>query len=292
MRRAGGAVKAFYVRAYEDNVTGLSGMVAYNLLLSLFPLALLALFIASQVLQSSELEATIFDDLQRLFPSVAEGSITNLLRRVESSSSTLGIFALITSLWFGLSFWGALDTAFCRIYHADCRSWLRQKRFALGMLAVVLLFMAVTVLTPTVQSIIVKGANGLPFGLDDVRGVVFVLTLALTLLVIFLILCAIYWRVPNRPTPWTTIWPGALLATIAIGIVDYGFPLYLSSISTIARLGTTLIFIVIVLLWFYAIAIIILGGAVVNALRCDQADAEAEAAAEPEADPTRAHARA
>ena len=267
MHRAGRAVSAFFRKAYAENVTGLSGMVAYNLLLSLLPLSLLALFIASRILRSPELQESVFRDLTRLFPSTTSGSITAVLDRVKTSSAGLGIFALITSVWFGSSFWGALDTAFCRIYHVDCRSWVQQKRFALGMLVVVLLFMAATVLVPTAQSVLVKGARGLPFGLNHAQGVVFALTLAASLLVLFTVLCVIYWTVPNRLVPWRAIWPGAALATVAIGIVDYGFPLYLSTVSTFAQLGTTLVFIVIVLLWFYAIAIIILGGGIVNALR-------------------------
>jgi YihY family inner membrane protein len=249
-------------------------MVAYNLLLSLFPLALLALFIASRVLQSPDLEQSIFRDLARLFPRTAESTITSVLHRVESSSTSIGIFALVTSIWFGSSFWGALDTAFCRIYHVECRSWVQQKRFALGMLVLVLLFMAATVLVPAAQSVLVKGAHGLPFGLDDVQAVVVALTLVATLVVLFAILCVVYWTVPNRSVPWRAVWPGALLATIAVGIVDYGFPLYLSSVSTIAKLGTTLIFIVIVLLWFNALAIILLGGAVINALRFEHHDTD------------------
>ena len=272
VRSAGREIKAFWKKAERENVTGLSGMVAYNLLLSLFPLALLALFIASRVLQSEDLQESIFSDLQQLFPSAAEGTITDALERVRTSSTSIGIFALITSIWFGSSFWGALDTAFCRIYHVDCRSWLQQKRFALGMLVVVLAFIAATVLIPAAQSLLVKGAEGLPFGLDDVRAIVIVLTLGASLLLVFGILCVIYWTVPNRFVPWRAIWPGAALATVAIGAIDWAFPLYLSNVSTIARIGTTLIFIVIVLIWFYALAIIILGGAVVNALRFERHD--------------------
>ncbi len=267
MHRAGGFLKAFYKKAYTENITGLSGMVAYNMLLSLFPLALLALFIASRVLQSHDLQESVFRDLTRLFPSTTEDTITGTLNRVERSSTSLGIFALITSIWFGSSFWGALDTAFCAIYHVKCRSWVQQKRFALVMLVVVLVFMAATVLVPAAQSALAKGTQELPFGLDNVRGLVFVLTLAASLLVLFGMLCVIYWSVPNRQVPWRAVWPGALLATIAIGIVDYGFPLYLNSASTFAKLGTVLVFVVIVLLWFYTLAIIVLGGAVVNALR-------------------------
>jgi membrane protein len=267
VHRAGRAVTAFFKKAYAENVTGLSGMVAYNLLLSLLPLALLALFIASQVLRSAELQESVFRDLTRLFPTTTSGSITAVLDRVKTSSTGLGIFAVVTSIWFGSSFWGALDTAFCRIYHVKCRTWVKQKRFALGMLVVVLLFMAATVLVPTAQSILVKGARGLPFGLSHAKGPIFAATLAASLLLVFLILCVIYWTVPNRMVPWRAIWPGAGLATVAIGVIDYAFPLYLSTVSTVAQLGTTLVFIIIVLLWFYALAIIILGGAVVNALR-------------------------
>jgi membrane protein len=274
VRRAGRALKTFYVKAYEDNLTGLSGMVAYNLLLSLFPLALLALFIASQILQSGELEDSVFKDLQRLFPTAAEGTITSALNRVRESSTSIGVIALVTSIWFGSSFWGSLDTAFCRIYHMECRSWLRQKRFALVMLVVVLAFMAATVLVPAAQSILASGASGLPFGLNKVQGLVYAITLAFGLLILFGVLCVIYWAVPNhRRMPWYGIWPGAALATIAIGVVDYGFPLYLTNVSTIGQqLGSTLVFIVIVLLWFYALAIILLGGGIVNAMRFELHD--------------------
>jgi uncharacterized BrkB/YihY/UPF0761 family membrane protein len=69
--------------------------------------------------------------------------------------------------------------------------------------------------------------------------------------------------------PWHAVWPGALAATLAMGVVDYGFPLYLQNISAL-RVGTTFVFVLIVLVWFYALAIILLGGAVVNELRFER----------------------
>ncbi len=261
------AVKDFYWKAYEDNLTGLSAMVAYNLLLSVFPLALLALFIAGKILGSQELENSVLKDLQHLFPSTAEHTLADVLNRVRNSSAGLGIGALVSSIWIGSSFWGAMDTAFCRIYHVDCRSWVAQKRFALVMLVVVLLFMAATVSLPAIQSIIVGGATNLPFGLEHVHDVVYIASFVAGLIILFAILCVIFWTVPNRRVPWRALWPGALAATVAIGAVDLTFPLYLSHISTIARLGTSLVFIVIVLIWFYAIALIMLGAAVINAMR-------------------------
>jgi membrane protein len=267
MRAAWAYAGRFYRKAYEDNVTGLAGMVAYNMLLSVLPLALIALFVAGQVLQSAQLQDSVLEDMRRIFPSATEGTLTRAVDNIEGSTGRIGIAALVASVWIGASFWGALDTAFCRIYHCECRSWLRQKRFALGMLVVALLFMAATVAVPTLQSILVDGASELPFGLDQVNGVVLALSLVAGLTLIFLILCVIYWRVPSASMPWLAVWPGALGATVAIGVVDYAFPAYLSNVSTIARFGTTLVFVLIVLFWFYALAIILLGGAVINAIR-------------------------
>ena len=264
-------MRAFYWKAYEDNLTGQSAMVAYNMLLSILPLALLSLFIAGQIVESNALEQSVIRDLRKIFPGAAEQTVANALNRVETSSTSIGIAALITSVWIGASFWGALDTAFCRIYHFRCRSWWEQKRFALAMLVVATVFIAATIAVPALQSIVVQGAKQLPFGLNQVRGLFFALTLAAGLVLVFAILCLIYWAVPNRPLmPWRAIWPGAALATLAIGVVDYAFPFYLSRVSSFARLGTTLVFILIVLLWFYAVAIIILGGATVNAIRLER----------------------
>lgn len=268
-KRAIAYVVLFYRKAYTDNITGLAGMVAYNLLLSILPLALLALFIAGRVLGSGDLEQRVLTDLRHLFPDATRSTLTSLLRGLEQNSTRIGIVALVTGIWFGSSFWGALDTAFCRIYAFRCRTWLQQKRFALAMLAFVLLFMAATVVVPAVQSFLIAGRDNLPFGLDKVAGLVYAATLVLGLGLLFGLLCLIYRAVPNSRMPWHAVWPGAAAATAAIAIIDYGFPLYLSNVSTIASFGTTFTFVAIVLIWFYAVAIIILGGAVINSIRIE-----------------------
>src|SRR3954468_8378050 len=257
---------AFWRKAYEDNVTGMAAMVAYNLVLSVFPLALVALFVAGRILSSEDVEASVVEDLQRLFPAAAESTLIDGLRRVQESSTTVGIVAVVAATWFATSFWGALDTAFCRIYHRECRSWVRQKVFALGMLVVVLLFFTASVAIPALQGLLVNHATDLPFGLGAVRGLVYGLSLAGGLVLIFAILCLVYWRVPRGPIPWRCVWPGAFLAVLAMGIVDYVFPLYLTSVSTL-KVGTSFVFVLIVLVWFYALALILLAGAVVNELR-------------------------
>jgi membrane protein len=265
-------VSRFWRKAYEDGLTGLSAMVAYNLMLSIFPLALVALFVAGKVLGSHELEASVLADAKRIFPHAARSTLEGAIRGIQRSSTSVGVAALVSSLWVGASFWGALDTAFCRIYHLPCRSWVRQKLFGMGMLVVVLLFVAASVVVPTVQSLLASGAHNLPLGLSHVRGLVYWITIAAGLVVLFVALCITYFAVPKGVIPWTCIWPGALSATLAMGLVDAVFPLYLSQ-STL-RLAAGAVFVLIALVWFYVLALILLGGAVVNELRFEALAAE------------------
>ena len=254
-------------------------MVAYNMMLSIVPLALLALFIAGRVLQSGDVEQSVLQDLEGLFPDTARSTLTSLLHGIEDYSTRLGVAALVASIWICSSFWGALDTAFCRIYHVQCRTWAQQKRFALAMVVVVLLFIAATVALPAIQSILTSSAEDLPFGLDQLSPLVYALSLGIGMLLLFAVLCVIYLVVPNRKMPWAAVWPGAVGATVAITAIDLLFPLYLNNISTIARFGTTMVFVVIVLVWFYVLAMVVLGGAVLNAIRFELTDTGELAAA-------------
>jgi len=262
-------LRRFWRVAWDANITGLASMLAYNMLLGIIPIALLGLFVAGQVLSSHAVQHSVLNDLQEVFPGTAEQTLDSLLNEVRTSTTSTGVLGLVASLWLGSSFWGSLDTAFSRIYDYPARSWLRQKRFALSMLVVVLLFMVATVAVPTAQSILRAGADDLPFDLAHVAVVVYVGTLALSLAILFVCLVVIYSRVPHFRVPWRAVWPGALGATVAIGIIDFAFPAYLTNISTIARFGTTIVFVLIMLGWFYALALIILSGGIVNSLRLD-----------------------
>jgi YihY family inner membrane protein len=259
--------RAFWDRAYKENITGLAGMVAYNLMLAIFPFALLILFGFGQFADSGGIEHSVVLDLERLFPNVEQATLMNAIDRVRESSTTLGVAAVVGGVWIGSSFWGAMDTAFCRIYHVECRGWIEQKRFSLVMLLALTLLIAASVVIPTLEGAAISSTENLPFGLSDFGAVRSVILIGAGLLISFGVVCAIYWAVPKGHLPWHSVWPGALFFTLATGIGNYAFPFYLTNISTLDRLGGTIGFILVALLWFYAISLALLAGAVINALR-------------------------
>ncbi len=260
-------LNGFWQRAYRENVTGLSAMVAYNLMLAVFPFALLVLFFFGQVLKIGGVETSVLNDLERLFPNTEQTTLTDILTRIQDNATTIGIAALLGSVWIGASFWGAMDTAFCRIYHVECRGWVEQKRFSFAMLLVVLLFIAASIVLPTVEATLVSSTDRLPLGLSDIKAIDTILLLIAALLVTFAILCVIFWAVPKGHMPWRDVWPGALFVTLTTGIANWAFPFYLSNVSSISKLGSTLGFALITLFWFYALSLALLAGAVINSLR-------------------------
>jgi membrane protein len=265
-------LRAFWNRAYKENITGLAGMVAYNLMLAVFPFALLVLFIFGQVVNSPDVEHSVVLDIQRLFPNIEQGTLQDAIDRVRASSTTIGIAAIVGGIWIGASFWGAMDTAFCRIYHIECRGWLQQKRWSLVMLVGLVFLLLASVTVPIIESAVLTQADDLPFGLSEwgsIRtGIVVIGGFAVT----FGIISAIYWAVPKGHMPWRSVWPGALFFSVVTAGGNYIFPLYLNNISDLHRIGGTIGFILVALVWFYAISLVMLAGAVINSLRHERDD--------------------
>jgi YihY family inner membrane protein len=265
-------LQGFWNRAYKENITGLAGMVAYNLMLAVFPFALLVLFVFGQIVNSPEIEQSVVLDLQRLFPNVEQEALMNAIDRIHDSSTTIGLAAIVGGLWIGASFWGAMDTAFCRIYHVECRGWVEQKRFSFVMLLGLTLLLAASVAVPAVESAALSQTNDLPWGLDELGGIRTAVVAIGGFIITFGIVAAIYWAVPKGHMPWRSVWPGALLFSAAVSIANYVFPLYLTNVSDLTRIGGTIGFILVALLWFYAVSLGLLAGAVVNSLRHERDD--------------------
>lgn len=247
-------------------------MVSYNLLLAVFPFSLLVLFIFSQVLRVEGIESSVYQDLRLLFPQASEDTLRDVLSTLRSNSAAIGVLALAASIWIGASFWGAMDTAFCRIYHVKCRGWWEQKRFSLSMLLVVIAFILASVVLPAVEGAILGSAENLPFGLNEVQAIDDAGLLALTLLLNFAVCSLIFWLVPKGHMPWRAVWPGALFTTAVSGLANWIFPLYLDNISTLNLFGSTAAFVLIALVWFYIVSLTLLAGAVINSIRHEYGD--------------------
>jgi membrane protein len=149
---------------------------------------------------------------------------------------------------------------------------VQQKRWSLVMLLGLLLLLLASVTVPTVESAVLSRANNLPFGLSHFGFIRTLIVVVGGLIITFLIVCAIYWAVPKGHMPWRSVWPGAVFFSLLTSAGNYIFPLYLTNISDLHRIGGTIGFILVALVWFYAISLALLAGAVINSLRHERDD--------------------
>ena len=254
-------LRVFWERAYRENITGLAAMVAYNLALALFPFVLLVLFIFGQI-DNADVRQTVIHDLQQIFPSAEQDSPPGSCSTAHPREpATIEAVAAIAAIWIGASR-GAMDTAFCRIHHVECRGG-RAKRRALLMLFVVILFLPASILVPVAEGYSPRGpttsrSGSTTWALCDPRRAdrgapAHVRHLRAPLL-----------RSAQGSRPLAR-----RLARGAVRDPDHGdrnavFPVYLTQ-SNIEKLGGALGFILIALIWFYSS--LTDGGAVINALR-------------------------
>jgi uncharacterized BrkB/YihY/UPF0761 family membrane protein len=140
------------------------------------------------------------------------------------------------------------------------------------MLLVVTLFLAASVVIPTLEGILVSSASDLPFGLSRIHGIASVLLLIAALGATFVLFCVVYYFVPKGHVPWHGVWPGAAFVTTTTAIANAVYPFYLAQVSSVGELGGTIGFVLIALVWFYLVSLAMMAGAVINALRYELRD--------------------
>ena len=130
-----------------------------------------------------------------------------------------------------------------------------------------MVLLGASVIIPSIEGAAVSSAEDLPLGLSEIGPTRTLVLIVGGFAVTFAIISAIYWAVPKGHMPWRSVWPGALFFSVITAGGNYIFPLYLNTISDLHRIGGTIGFILIALVWFYAISLVLLAGAVINSLR-------------------------
>ena len=79
---------------------------------------------------------------------------------------------------------------------------------------------------------------------------------------------AVYRFVPHVPLRLADVWPGALLGGVLFVLLSQAFPLYFRLLGGTYAVYQTLGLFLILMTWFYCLALILVLGAELNAFRC------------------------
>jgi membrane protein len=251
--------RALVSKFYADRGPHLAAMVAYFALLSFVPLTFLALSLLGLV-HRADASDFLIKELTRAFPGSSLKSILSLVHQVQDNAATLGIVGGVALLWSSLSLFSALESAFNIVYGRPNRPFLKGK----GIAAVVML---ATVTTLFVSLVI--GALGVEVvkryapGFAGSSVAAYILSIAVSQLGVFVFVLAIYRVLTNAPVTVRDVLPGAVMASILLEASFQIVPVFVrfAGVNPVLRvLGGP----VILLLWLYLMANIIVLGAELN----------------------------
>jgi len=251
--------RALVTKFFADRGTHLAAMVAYFALLSFVPLVFIALSLLG-LAHRADASDFLVRELSRAFPGSSLESILTLVHRVQDNAATLGIIGAVALLWSSTSLFSALESAFNIVYGRPNRRFLHGK----GLAATVMVGSLVTLFAS-----LVVGALGVEalrqYAPDFVsHGVVaYALSIALSLLGVFVFLFAVYRVLPNVRMTARSALPGAVAAAIVLEASFQVLPVFVRFADvnvTLRVLGGPAI----LLLWLYVMANIIVLGAELN----------------------------
>ena len=240
--------------ARDRNLSYLAAGIAYYAFVSVIPLMLLAMVVAS-IIGGEALADRVVGMLSQQLSSSGQEVVTQTLTDPagRGAASVVGILALT---WSGMKLFRGLDIAFDAVYTDEVEtSLLEQIRDALVVIIGIALAIALVVAVGVALSI-------LPLRIPFVN-VLGTLVLIVVLTIAFL---PIYYVLPPVEVSFREVLPGAVVAAVGWVILQVGFRIYASNAGRYAAygvIGAVLLFVT----WLYFASIVVLLGAAVNAVR-------------------------
>lgn len=251
------------------NLSMFAAGVAYYSLFAIFPALAAAVSIYGLVADPTDVERQV-GVLSGVLPREAAGLITGQLHRISSTSSnalSVGLlFGVLLALWGAASGVKALITALNVTYgEREKRGFVRLNAIALlltlGAIIFAVLSLALIVALPALLSSLGIGGLG-----EAGRFIVSALRWPLLALVILFGLAVLYRYGPSRDQPrWRWVSWGASVAVVLWLVASALFSFYVSNFGNYNKTYGSIGAVVILLLWFYLTAFIVLLGAALNA---------------------------
>jgi len=254
----------------NDHLTLLAGGIAYTWFLALFPGLIAAVLIWGLVADPAQIQQQITDLASSLPPS-ARPLVTDQLGSATSQAGDgVGVAVVISialALWSASAGVAGLVEAVNVAYdETEERSFLVKRGLALALTFGLLVFLLVAIALVAAFPVVLEqvgGSVGVSVGVQVVAQVV---RWSVLMLVAVVALGMLYRVGPDRDGPqvrWLSL--GAVVATVLWVAASAGFSLYVSNFGSYGDTYGSLAGVVVLLLWFWITALVVLLGAEINA---------------------------
>src|SRR5258708_14849451 len=253
---------SFWTKLNNDWAFNLASLLAYNLLLSLFPILLLLLSVTSLSLEALApgRVRTFIANVAAALPVAGSTQVVGAVwDHLRSSAGLVLAIGIIGSVVAGSRLFITLENCLGGVFRLRGRDPIRQNIMAVSMLVLYLVLLPVIFLAFLLPPAL---AGALPSGAPPwLNQTVLWLTGALiSFVAAILLFAAIYVVVPNRPFRWAAVWRGTLVAAALLVAYEAAFPFYTSVFLRPDNYGSIAGFAIVILVFFYYLAFILLLG--------------------------------
>ena len=250
----------------EDHLSLLAAGVAFKALLALFPTIVAAVTIWSMVASPSQIESRV-QSFTSALPEGAAGLIESQVSNVANAGSSALSIALITSLALALltasgGMAGLMEGTTAAYDEVDERKFPVKRGLAILLMLGAILFLLITfgliAILPALLDNIGLGSAA--------RTAIAILQWPILAIVMAVALAVVYKYGPDRDDPemrWAS-W-GAAIATVLWLIGSALFTLYVNNFGSFGETYGTFAGIIILMLWLFLTAFVVLLGAEINA---------------------------
>lgn len=248
----------------QGDVFAIAAQTSYFILLSLFPLLVFILTLIGYLPIDEE---SFYGFLEYYTPKEITDYIhTSVGGLIDTKSSGLLSISIIGTLWSASNGINAITRSLNRVYDVEeSRTYIWTKIMSIGLTIGIILVIVIALLLPVFGKLIGEFVFSYIGLSKDFIMLWNILRWVVSTFIFFLVLSILYKSAPNKEIEWKNVLAGALFSTLFLQIVSYVFSYYVSNVghysATYGSLGT----VIVLMIWLYLSAIIILTGGVVNA---------------------------
>nr|WP_260871713.1 YihY/virulence factor BrkB family protein [Bacillus sp. X1(2014)] len=257
-------LRLLWHRVDEDDLPGLSAQLAYYFLLSLFPLLIVLFTLLPYFpIPHQDMLGVVRDFAPVEAMDLIEKNVHNIMNHRNGGLLSFGIIGTIWSASNGIN---AIVKAFNKAYNVkESRSFIVSRGMAIlltfGMIFVLILAIVLPVFGREIGIFLF---SQLGYTTEFIK-LWNTLSWLVSAIILFLIFTGLYWIAPNVKLKCRSAFPGAAFATIGWIVSSIGLTFYVGNISNYSLTYGSIGAIIVLMIWLYISAFIIILGGEINA---------------------------
>ncbi|MBM3436390.1 MAG: YihY/virulence factor BrkB family protein [Bacteroidetes bacterium] len=261
-------VARFFIHGIlQGSITSRASSIAFSFFLAIFPM-IIVFFTLIPFIPIPHFQISLFHFINNVIPDQAEPLITSTMTDIihRPRGQLLSVTFLLTIIFATNGFDSIIDAFNNTVHTIETRSWIKQKLIS------ILLFFLISIILIISIVLLTSGTIFLEYLVEKhiLTSLITVYLLeagkwVVLLAMFFFTISFIYYLAPARSSKFRFISAGSSLATVLTAIATVGFNFYVSNFSSYNALYGSIGTLLIVLIWIYFNAIILLIGFELNA---------------------------